>query len=157
MSHPCDILLVDDASQIKIVDILGPLALCSTFILAGDMTISSHDSLYQRLGRFNPESMCCLQGYYGSNAKLFRMMNHMFYQNTYHQMDTDMYPLVLPKRDLIECFHQLHKSWIGSVISQEGVAICDVTKIPAFSESERASGNISVEGHPLFITSHPLA
>ena len=144
MSHPFDILLVDDASQIKIVDIIGPLALCSKFILAGDMTISSHDSLYQRLGRFNPESMCCLQGYYGSNAKLFRMMNHMFYQNTYHQMDTDMYPLVLPKRDLIECFHQLHKSWIGSVISQEGVAICDVTKIPAFSESITAALFVSL-------------
>lgn len=130
MSHPFDVLVVDDASRIRIVDIIGPLSLSSKFIMTGDMTMSSDKSLFQRLGRSNPDSVCYLKGYYGYNKTIFKAMNGIFYRNQYHHIHKQQNNFIIPNQTLVDCFHQLHKSWISSAVFSDEITICDISHTP---------------------------
>jgi DNA replication ATP-dependent helicase Dna2 len=144
-SRQFDICVVDEASQINVPTVLGPLSRCKRFILVGDhyqlppikkygSEMNEHsESLFRALCESHPHALVTLRTQYRMNNDIMRICNELVYG---FRMRTGLSSvgnrrMYLSRLDAVREFDQYHKDWImAALLPDPPVLVYDTDSVP---------------------------
>jgi DNA replication ATP-dependent helicase Dna2 len=149
-----DLCVVDEASQINVPTVLGPLSRAKRFILVGDhyqlppikkygAEMNDHaESLFRVLCESNPHALVTLRTQYRMNNEIMRICNELVYG---FRMRTGLSlvshgRLSLPRLEAIDEFDAYHKNWIfPALLAEPPVLVYDTDTVPMRERRGRGS------------------
>ena len=128
-----DTCVVDEASQINVPTVLGPLSRAKRFILVGDhyqlspikryggQMNEDSTSLFRILCEAHPEAVVTLRTQYRMNNAILRLCNALIYD--FRMRTGSSYvgakQLRIPRREILEEFDVFHKRWLQAVVNPD--------------------------------------
>ena len=148
-----DVCVVDEASQISLPVVCGPLALCSKYILVGDhyqlppITKNKDDSdsavsLFRIFSENQPHALVTLRTQYRMNKEIMKLCNELVYSNRMRAGNafSAQNKIHFPNLKILDQFHELHSSWIRPILKPEpAVLFINTDTIPMYEEKGSGS------------------
>ncbi|OHT11922.1 helicase [Tritrichomonas foetus] len=141
-----DICVIDEASQINLPTVLGPLSRSRRFILVGDhyqlSPITKYGSgngeeapmsLFRLLCETNPQALVTLRTQYRMNSEILKICNELVYGFRMRTGDPTVANarMNLPFLEIISEFDEFHQKWLEISLKPEpSVVIYDTDSVP---------------------------
>ena len=156
-SHPFiiernfDVCVIDEASQITMTTVLGPLLYCKKFILVGDhyqlppilkiksdLSINAPPSLFKALSESHPESIVTLRTQYRMNNDILKLCNSLVYSEKMRQGNSFAANSFLKFPDLnffINSLPEFHLQYLIQILQPKpSIQFINTDLIPIFFE-----------------------
>ena len=150
-----DVCVIDEASQINLPTVLGPLSRSRRFILVGDhyqlSPITKYGSgpgeeqptsLFKLLCEKHPQALVTLRTQYRMNEEILKLCNELVYG---FRMRTGS-PAIskarmnLPFKDVISDFEEFHRKWLQlSLASEPSIVVYNTDQVPFFERKGPSS------------------
>lgn len=152
-SHQFDVCVIDEASQISMPVVIGPLLRCKKYILVGDHyqlppIIKSHSSselptsLFRQLCENHPHALVTLRTQYRMNNEIMRLCNELVYSQrmrTGNALEANK-TIFFPNSKILDEFHPFHKEWIEKVLhTTPSVIMLDTDGVPMLEQKGSGS------------------
>jgi DNA replication ATP-dependent helicase Dna2 len=149
-----DLCIIDEASQINVPTILGPLLRSRRFILVGDhyqlppikkYSRAIHEespSLFRVLCEAHPHAIVTLRTQYRMNREIMNLCNSMIYslRMRCNTPAVACYRLQIPHLEIIDQFSVFHREWIRRALEAEPpVLMFDTDDIPMHERPRQGS------------------
>lgn len=149
-----DVCIIDEASQINVPTVLGPLSRCKRFILVGDHYQLSpirkyhsemnekQQSLFRILCEAHPHAIITLRTQYRMNNDILQLCNNLVYNLRMRTGSTVVgnRKMKVPHPELINEFDRIHKEWLQlAVQSDPSIVIYNTDKAKLLEKGTRGS------------------
>jgi DNA replication ATP-dependent helicase Dna2 len=141
-----DLCVVDEASQINVSTILGPLSKARRFILVGDhyqlSPIPDSPSLFRILSEAHPHALVTLRTQYRMNRDIMRLCNGLIYGSRMRCGKTDVAAgrIALSRPEVAGEFDMFHRRWTKAALDAErAVLMYDTDDVPMYERKGQGS------------------
>lgn len=125
-----DYCVIDEASQISMPVVIGPLTKCNKFILVGDHyqlpPISKNDgeipiSLFKMLSENQPHAIVTMRTQYRMNSDIMKLCNELVYSNRMRSGSaaSAQSRIYFPNISILKEFSEYSREWISKILSPE--------------------------------------
>jgi DNA replication ATP-dependent helicase Dna2 len=141
-----DLCVVDEASQISVPTVLGPLSTARRFILVGDhyqlSPITDSPSLFRILSEAHPHALVTLRTQYRMNREIMRLCNGLIYGSRMRCGKTDVAAgrIALSRPEVAGEFDMFHRRWMKAALDAEpAVVMYDTDEVPLYERNGQGS------------------
>ncbi|KAK8895551.1 hypothetical protein M9Y10_024020 [Tritrichomonas musculus] len=153
--RPFDICVVDEASQISLPTVLGPISRSRRFILVGDHYQlppitryavgngeESPPSLFRLLSEANPEAIVTLRTQYRMNDEILSLCNQIVYG---FRMRTGSHAVAKRRMKLnnlssLKKYNPYHQEWLNIAMSSDpSIVFYNTDRVPMYEQKNKGS------------------